>query len=138
MEFKKKLKTRLYTAIIYVVLGIMMITGGILTNTANDFISCFGFALVVIGIANIRKYYLITKSEESIKKQKIAETDERTISIVHKARSTTFSIYIFLSCTAVIILSLLNMYDIAKWIAYSAALLISIYWICYFVYQKKL
>lgn len=138
MNFKKKLKTRLYTAITYVVLGTLMIVGGLITNTTNEFISCFGFALVVIGIANIRKYYIITKNEESIKKQEITETDERTISIVHKARSTTFSIYIFLSCTIVIILSLLNMHDIAKWIAYSVLLLISIYWICYFVYQKKL
>lgn len=138
MNFKKKLKTRLYTAITYIVLGTLMIVGGLITNTTNEFISCFGFALVVIGIANIRKYYIITKNEESIKKQEITETDERTISIVHKARSTTFSIYIFLSCTVVIILSLLNMHDIAKWIAYSVLLLISIYWICYFVYQKKL
>ena len=38
MEFKKKLKTRLYIAIIYISLGIMMITGTFAIKTDNDFI----------------------------------------------------------------------------------------------------
>ena len=137
MEFKKKLKTRLYIAITYIVLGTIMIAAGFVANINNDFISCFGFALVVMGIARIRNYYIITKSEESIKKQQIAETDERNISIIHKARSTTFSIYLLLLCTAVIVLSFLSIHDIARYISLCALLLVIIYWICYLIYQKK-
>ena len=87
MEFKKKLKTRLYIAIIYISLGIMMITGTFAIKTDNDFISSFGFALVVMGIVRIRNYFMITKNEETIKKQQIAETDERNLSILNKAKS---------------------------------------------------
>ena len=65
MEFKKKLKTRLYIAIIYISLGIMMITGTFAIKTDNDFISSFGFALVVMGIVRIRNYFMITKNEET-------------------------------------------------------------------------
>lgn len=75
--------------------------------------------------------------EEKLKKQQIAETDERNIAILTKAKSAVFSIYILFSCTVVIILSLLGFHDIARGIAYSVLLLVIIYWICYWVYQKK-
>jgi len=138
MDFKKKLKIRLHTAIIYVALGIMIIVGAFVSKPENDFISSFGLILSVIGIARIRNYFIITKSEESIKKQQIAETDERNISIANKAKSATFLIYVLILGIAVIILSFLNMQSIAKWISYSVCLLIIIYWICYLIYQKKL
>ena len=137
MDYKQKLKSRLYIAIIYIALGIMMIVGTFAIETDNSFISSFGFALVIMGIVRIRNYYMITKNEENIRKQQIVETDERNISIIHKAKSATFSIYITLMGTAVIILSLFNMHDIAKYIAYSVCSLVVIYWIAYWVYQKK-
>lgn len=138
MEFKKKLKSRLYIAIIYELLGLIMIIGTFITKIDNDFISSFGFALVIMGIVRIRNYFIITKNEENIIKQQIAETDERNISIINKAKSTTFSIYIFLSCIVIITLSFLNMHEIAQWIALSVCLFIVMYWVCYFIYQKRL
>lgn len=137
MDFKKKLKSRLYIAIIYMAVGVMMIVGANATKTDNAFVASFGIALVVMGIVRIRNYFMITRNEETIKKQQIAETDERNLSILHKAKSAAFSIYILLSGTAVIILSLFSMHGAAKWISYSVALLVAIYWICYWVYQKK-
>lgn len=138
MDFRKKLKTRLYTAIAYIVLGVMMIVGAFVFKTDNTFVSSFGLTLVVMGIVRIRNYFLITRTEESIRKQQIAETDERNISIIHKARSTTFSVYVFLSCLVVIVLSFLQMHEAVRWLSLSVLLLILIYWISYFVYRKKL
>lgn len=138
MEFKKKLKTRLYTAIIYVVLGLLMIISSFIFKDANSFVSSFGFALFIVGIVRLRNYFIITKSEESIKKQEIAETDERNLSILHKARSTTFSIYVLIMSLAVIVLSFLGFHTVAMWISLSIWLLIAIYWICYFIYRKKM
>ena len=137
MEFKKKLKTRLHIAIIYIALGTLMIIGTFVIKPTNDFISAFGFALILMGLVRIRNYYIITKNEETIRKQEIAETDERNLLIMHKAKSTAFSIYLLLSCIVVIVLSIMNIHDIAQWISYSVFLLIIIYWICYWIYQKK-
>ena len=39
MEFKKKLKTRLYIAISYIVLGLVLITADVLNHFENTFIS---------------------------------------------------------------------------------------------------
>lgn len=137
MDYKEKLKQRLYIAIIYIALGVMMIAGTFAIKTDNDFISAFGFAIIIMGIVRIRNYRMIIKNEDTIRKQEIIETDERNISIIHKAKSTAFSIYILLLGTSVIVLSLFNMHEVARWIAYSVCLIVVIYWICYFIYQKK-
>lgn len=137
MDFKKKLKLRLNVAITYIVLGVILIVGTFITKTENEFISSFGFAMIIMGFVRIRNYRMITKDEGTIRKQQIMETDERNISIIHKAKSTAFAIYIFILGIAVIVLSFIGMHEAAKWVAYSVCLLIVIYWICYFIYQKK-
>ena len=137
MDYKNKLKTRLYYGIICIVLGAIMIIGVTATKSENEYISAFGFAVAMVGVARIIQYLKITKNEESIKKQKINETDERNLSIIQKAKSATFSIYILISSTVVIITALMDMPDVAKWIGYSQFVLVIIYWICYFIYQKK-
>ena len=87
MDFKKKLKVRLFTAISYIILGLALIITFNLIKTNNNFLSSFGFALVIIGVVHIRNYLMITKNEETIKKRQIAETDERNIAISSKAKA---------------------------------------------------
>ena len=137
MSFKNKLKTRLYYGIICIVLGVVMIIGVTVTKSENEYISAFGFALAMVGVARIIQYLKITKNEDSIKKQEINETDERNLSIIQKAKSATFSIYLLISCSVVIVTALIDMPDVAKWIGYSQFVLVIIYWICYWIYQKK-
>ena len=138
MDYKNKLKQRLYIGIICIALGVMMIVGVLASKSNNDFISAFGFAVAMVGVARIIQYLKITKNDESIKKQKINETDERNVSIIQKAKSAAFSIYLLFSCTVVIITSLFDMTDVASWFGYSQFALVLIYWICYLIYQKKL
>ncbi len=137
MDYKKKLKQRLYYGIICIALGVMMVVGVSASKSDNDFISAFGFAVAMVGVARIIQYLNITKNEESIKKQKINETDERNLSIIQKAKSTAFSIYLLFSCTVVIITSLFDMPDVAKWFGYSQFILVISYWICYCIIRKK-
>lgn len=137
MDFEKKLKQRLYVAIIYTVLGMALIIGAVLTKTDNGVISSFGCVFTVLGIARIRNYFIITKNEETLRKQKIAETDERNISIVNKARSVTFAIYGLISGIAIFILSLLNMNEIARILAFSLCTLLLIYLVAYWVIGKR-
>ena len=137
MDYKQKLKQRLYYGVVCIVLGAIMIIGVTATKSENEYISAFGFALAMVGVGRIIQYLKITKNEDSIKKQKINETDERNLSIIQKAKSATFSIYLLISCSVVIITALIDMPDVAKWVGYSQFVLVIIYWICYFIYQKK-
>ena len=137
MDFKKKLKSRLHLGIAYVAIGLLMIVGTFIIKTDNDFISSFGFVMVIMGLVRIRNYRIITKDEDTVRKQQIIETDERNISIIHKAKSTAFSVYILILAATVIVLSFLRMHEEAKWIAYLVCSLVAIYWVCYWAYQKK-
>ena len=137
MDFRKKLKTRLYLGISFIILGIGMIVAGFVVKTDNQYVSSFGLVWVVVGIVCIKQYFGITKNEERLRKQEIEETDERNIAIVHKARSWAFSFYVILGCLAVIVLSLLSLQDIASWIGVGVFSLIAIYWICYFIVRRK-
>ena len=114
-----------------------MIVGANITQTDNHFISSFGLGLVICGIIRIRNYIIITKNEETIQKQRIAENDERNIAIMHRARSITFFVYTMISCAAVIVLSLFNQQKAAQLIGGSLCLLLIIYWISYWVIRKK-
>jgi len=137
MDFKKKLKTRLYLAIGYIIFGALIVLIANLHNAADSYFSTFGLALAVCGVVRIRNYFIITKDEESIRKQEIAESDERTIMIVHKARSMTFSLYVMLSCIVVIVLMIVGQEQLAQLIAWSVCILVGIYWVSYLYLRKK-
>jgi len=136
VDYKKKLKQRLYIAITFIALGVMILIGFFALKSDDDYISALGFAVATVGAARSIQYFRITRSEESIKKQRIKETDERNISIIQKAKSTTFSICLVVTCAAVIVTSLFEIPEVAKWIGYLQLVLVISYWCCYWIYQK--
>ena len=136
MDFMKKLKIRFWLAAVYILIGAAMFVIGAFFDE-NDFLSSFGFAFVVMGIARMRNYLRITKNEETIKKQRIAETDERNIAIASKARGVAFGIYILVAAAAVVIFRVLNMTDISKIISYSVCTLVLIYWLSYLIISRR-
>ena len=136
MDFRKKLKTRLYISIVLTILGTVLVATAIFSKLENNALSPFGVGMMAYGIANIKKYFYITSSEKKHKKQQIMETDERNISIANKAKSITFTISVLLAYLAVIVLSFFNMHTAAEWITYSILALIVIYLITYAVIRK--
>ena len=137
MNFEKKLKIRLWIAIAYIILGVAMIAIFNIIKTENDFLSSFGFALTVIGIVHIRRYIMITKNEETIKKQQILETDERNISIASRAKSISFIVYVIFASISVIVLELFNKTELAMIFSVTVCFLILSYWISYWIINKK-
>ncbi len=137
MDFRKKLKIRLFIAIGYVVLGLAMIVVFNIIKTENEFLSSFGFALAVVGVVRIRNYMMITKNEETITKRQIAETDERNIAIANNAKSVSFIIYVVLACVSVIALELFNKTQLAIILSGTVYVLILIYWISYWIIRKR-
>ena len=137
MDFKKKLKIRFYFAVSYIIIGLTMIIVSFIIDGTSEYLSPFGTALLVVGIARARNHFLITKDDETIKKQQIVETDERIISISRKAKSFTLNLYIILACVSVIVLQILKITELATTIGLTVCVLLVIYWISYFVISKK-
>ena len=137
MDFRKKLKTRLCFALAYIIIGIAMIAVSFVTENYNEFLSPMGAALLIIGIARVRNHFLITKSDETVKKQQIAETDERNIAISNRAKSVAFNLYVLIACVAVIVLQFMEKSFLASTIGLTVCVLLLIYWISYFIISKK-
>ena len=137
MEFKKKLKTRLYIALSYIVLGIVLIAADALNHFENDFFLSFGITLLVMGIIRLIRHRKVTKDESTIRRQEVAETDERTLMMSEKARSWAFTYSILIAGIAVIVLSLLGKHDTAQPFAWFVCGQVALYWICWMILLKK-
>ncbi len=137
MDYKKKLKMRLFFGIGYIVLGLALILTFCLIATESDYLSSFGFALIVVGAVRVRNYFLINKNEETLKKQEIAETDERNIAIANKAKSIAFIIYIIAMGISIIVLQILHKSELASVLSGTMCFLLLFYWISYFIIRKK-
>ena len=137
MEFKKKLKLRLYAAIVYVLIGAMLIILSCTDFTDNEILSSFGAGFAVIGIGKIVQYIRITKDNETLHAREVAEMDERNIMIMTKARSLAFSIFFMLSGIAVVVLYILNLTFAAQIVACTIGAFTLIYRICYHIISRK-
>lgn len=137
MEFKKKLKQRLYIAVSYIVIGLILIAADVLNHFENHYFFSFGMALTVMGILRLVRHRKITKDDASIHRQEVAETDERTLMMNEKARSWAFTYSILITGVAVIVLSLLGKHDTAQPFAWYVCGQICLYWICWCIIRKK-
>ena len=137
MDFKKRLKQRLYLAVAYLAVGLILVFTGIVTGTDNSFFTAFGFALVIMGILRVLQYRKITRDDRSFRQQELTETDERNRMMAEKARSWAFSFSIILAGVAVIVLSLLGRHKEVLPLSWFVCGMTALYWICRAIIQKK-
>ena len=137
MDFKNKLKTRLYLAICYILSGITLIVVFNVMDNPNEYLSTFGLVLTVLGIARLVRYLRITKTEETVKKQQILETDERNVAIVNKAKAMTFNVFVILLSITIIVLQFLNFAAYVQMLFYVLCAVLVIYWISYFIIRAR-
>ena len=137
MDFKNKLKTRLYLAICYILSGITLTIVFNVMDNPNEYLSTYGLVLTVLGIARLVRYLRITKTEETVKKQQILETDERNVAIVNKAKAMTFNVFVILLSITIIVLQFLNFEAYVQMLFYVLCAVLVIYWISYFIIRAR-
>ena len=135
MDYKKKLKTRLKTAIIMIGVGIIFTVSSIFAD--SEMASTFGAVFLVMGIARVVQYKRLLNDPEEMRRREIVETDERNVMLWTKARSLAFVIYIIALGIAVIVLQLMEMSQAANIVSWCLMGFVVIYWICYFIIVKK-
>lgn len=136
MDFKKKLKIRLWLSVSYILIGIAVIVFANIFEADNSGLWGIGLGLAVCGVARLRQYFLITKNEETIRKQQIAESDERNIAISNKAKSIAFGVYVMATCIAIIVLSIMKQTALTALLGYTVCFLLVVYWISYLIIRK--
>lgn len=138
MDFEKKLKSRLEIAVGYILIGVILVVLNLAKIIENEYLETLGIAFALMGALRIIQYKRITKNEETIKSREIAEKDERNISIMHKAKSMAFGLYILITGVVVIVLEAMGRRENASILALNVCGLVLLYWICYFIYNRKL
>ena len=137
MEFQKKMKQRHRVAVSYIVLGFVLVSAAVLTEVENYFFLSFGIALLVMGALRLYRNRKITATEQTMRKQELAENDERTRMIAERARSWSFSLSVTGSGILVIGLNLMGLSDTALPFAWYVCGMITLYWICWLILKKK-
>lgn len=137
MKFKTKLKVRLYLTISYMTLGVAMLVVFNIPAIRSEYLATLGLIMAVMGIARFRNHFIITKNEESIRRQEIAENDERNIAIANKAKGVAFIIYILTASIAIIVLQLFGETEAVNILSLSVSALVFIYWISYIIISKR-
>ena len=137
MDFKKKMKQRLWIAISYVALGLILITADAINHFENYFFSSFGFAMLAMGVMRLIHHREVMQNDQTIRKQELAENDERTRMISERARSWAFSFSLLVCGIVVIVLSLMGYHDQAQPFAWYVCGMVVLYWIFWFILGKK-
>lgn len=135
MDYRKKLKIRLYASVVIGIIGLVIIVLG--NFYSNDMLISFGSVYLVIAAARLVQYRRINKNADTLHSKEVAETDERNVLLWTKARSLAFSVYILLASTAIVILYAVQAETAATVLAYSLFAFVFIYWICYFIISRK-
>ena len=137
MEFKKKMRLRLIIAISYIAVGFALILADTVKEFENSFFVSFGIALVVMGILRLFRYRKITRDTQAMRKQELAESDERTRMISERAKSWAFSLSLLVSGILVIVLNLLSYREQAQPFAWYVCGMVTLYWVSFLFIQKK-
>jgi len=137
MDFKKKMNQRFAIAVGYILLGLALVITDLLKGAENYFFFSFGFALVIMGILRLFRYRKITKNDQTLRKQELAESDERIRMIAERARSWAFSYSLMGAGIVVIVLSVMGKHDEALPFAWYVCGMCILYWLCFAIIRKK-
>lgn len=137
MEYKKKLKQRLFVNLAWAVFGIGMILYWFLSGTDNTYPLSLGIAFIIMGIIRFVQYDHLIHDEKALKEQETAEKDERNNMMSERAKSWTFSLSLFIAGDICIILSLLGKHEAALPFAWYLCGMTVVYWICFTIIRKK-
>lgn len=135
MDFKKKIKIRLYTYIAVLAFGIALCAVGYIKGSQPA--ANFGVPFIILGILQIFKHRHMSASKSAMQKREIEETDERNVMLWTKARSLSFTIYSLLTAIAIVVLYICGKDSAGQILSYSLCLLLLIYLICYFAMSRK-
>ena len=137
MDFQKKMKIRKIISVSYIAAGLILVIANIGNSVENNFNFAFGFALLAMGILRLLCNRKITASEQSMRKQELAEADERIRMISERAKSWAFILSIIGSGVLVIVLNVLGYREQALPFSWYVCAMATLYWICWVVIQKK-
>lgn len=137
MDFKRKLKQRLYVNLGWAVFGALLILYWCIHRPENTYPLSLGIAFVIMGFIRTVQYRKNTRDDKTIRQMELAEKDERNRMMSERAKSWAFSFTLFVAGDLTIILSLLGNHELAQLFAWFLCGMTVVYWICWNILRKK-
>lgn len=97
----------------------------------------FGFALLIIGIVNVMRVFRYRNNEAYREKVDISNQDERLRYLSMKAWAWAGYLFVILCGVAVLAFRIIGHEAASLWAAWGVCLLITLYWVSYFILAKK-
>ena len=127
---------RIVAYVVYMILGIILFGLGF-AEIVDEFWSGMGAALIVIGVVRMVQFYRFRKDENYREKYETQINDERNRFIRNKAWAWSGYIFIIVSAVMTIVFKVLEQDVLSMASSIAVCLLVILYWISYFILNKK-
>lgn len=127
---------RIVAAIIYIVLGAVLLALGIM-EVVDEFWSGMGGALMVVGVLRVVQFFRYRNNEEYREKAEVAAKDERNHYIRNKAWAWSGYLFILIAAVAVIVFKVAGQDTMSFAASMAVCLLLVLYWISFLVLSRK-
>ncbi len=127
---------RTVMSVLWVVIGVVLTALGI-AEKLDPFWSGMGSALLLIGTLQLLRNYRLRQNSAYREKVETAITDERNQFIRSKAWAWAGYLFILISAVSVIILKVMGQELLSMACAYAVCLMLVLYWISYYILQRK-
>lgn len=127
---------RIVAAIIYIVLGAVLLALGIM-EVVDEFWSGMGGALMVVGVLRVVQFFRYRNNEEYREKAEVAAKDERNHYIRNKAWAWSGYLFILIAAVAVIVFKVAGQDTMSFAASMAVCLLLVLYWVSFLVLSRK-
>ena len=131
-----KREKRTILSIIWVILGLVLIALSF-AGKVDEFWNGMGFALAIVGVLQLLRTHRFMKNSAYREAVEIAETDERNHFIRSKAWAWAGYLFVIIVGVSVVIFKIAGQDLLAYAACIAVCLLMVLYWVAYYVLQKK-
>ena len=127
---------RIIADFIFIFFGIVLFGLGF-TDFADPFWSGMGGALIAIGVVRIIHFFRFRNNEAYREKIELERTDERNRFIRNKAWAWAGYLFVLAASVSTIAFKLLHQDLLSIAAGFAVCLIVLLYWICYFILNRK-
>lgn len=127
---------RIVAAIIYIVLGAVLLALGMM-EVVDEFWSGMGGALVIVGVLRMVQFFRYRNNEEYREKTEVAAKDERNHYIRNKAWAWAGYCFMLIAAVATIAFRVAGQDTLSSAASMSICVMLVLYWVSYMVLQRK-
>lgn len=137
MEYKNRLKRRLFMGIAFLVIGIACGVVYVFKLAENAALLGLAIGFSGYGIARVIDYIRKTRDEEALNKSYVEEHDERNMMLSGQAKCTAFDLTAFVGAVLSIIFVAIGWEERGLIVGCIVCAMVFVYFLCYMIYTRK-